>query len=41
MVLFKGAPGSASFENVMEVTDATRPSDHNMIVTEIAPFEGG
>ena len=38
MLMFKGSPGSAYFENVMEVTDSTRPSDHNMILADIGPF---
>lgn len=38
MLMFKGSFGSSYFENVMKVTDPARPSDHNMIVADIAPF---
>jgi endonuclease/exonuclease/phosphatase family metal-dependent hydrolase len=35
MLFVKGAKGSARFENVMKVTDPARPSDHNMVVSDI------
>lgn len=38
MLMVKGAPGSSYFENVMKVTDENRPSDHNMIISDIVPF---
>lgn len=39
MLLIKGASGASYFENVMKVTDDLRPSDHNMVVADIAPFD--
>jgi endonuclease/exonuclease/phosphatase family metal-dependent hydrolase len=39
MLFVKGARGSSSFTNVMKVTDSTRPSDHNMIVSDVALFD--
>jgi endonuclease/exonuclease/phosphatase family metal-dependent hydrolase len=39
MILVKGAKGSTRFDNVMEVTDSTRPSDHNLITADFAPFD--
>jgi endonuclease/exonuclease/phosphatase family metal-dependent hydrolase len=39
MLFVKGASGASRFENVMKVTDTQRPSDHNMIVADIAPFD--
>jgi hypothetical protein len=39
MIFLKGARGSAYYENVMKPSDTQRPSDHNMIVTDIAPFD--
>jgi endonuclease/exonuclease/phosphatase family metal-dependent hydrolase len=41
LILVKGAKGASRFENVMKVTDSERPSDHNMIVADFAPFAGG
>jgi endonuclease/exonuclease/phosphatase family metal-dependent hydrolase len=41
MILVKGATGAARFDNVMEVTDSTRPSDHNLITADFAPFDRG
>ena len=38
MILVKGAKGADRFDNVMEVTDSTRPSDHNLITADFAPF---
>jgi endonuclease/exonuclease/phosphatase family metal-dependent hydrolase len=35
MLFVKGARGASQFENVMKVTDAERPSDHNMVVSNI------
>ena len=34
-VLVKGVTGAGYWENVMEVTDSTRPSDHNMVLADI------
>ena len=34
-VLVKGITGASYWENVMEVTDSTRPSDHNMVLADI------
>jgi len=39
MILVKGARGATRFDNVMEVTDSTRPSDHNLILADFAPFD--
>ena len=38
MILVKGASGASRFDNVTQVTDATRPSDHNLVGAVIAPF---
>lgn len=35
MLLVKGARGASRYENVMKVTDPARPSDHNMVLTDI------
>jgi endonuclease/exonuclease/phosphatase family metal-dependent hydrolase len=41
-VLVKGITGAAFWENVMEVTDSTRPSDHNMVLADVRlPGSGG
>ena len=34
-VLAKGITGASYWENVMDVTDSTRPSDHNMVFADI------
>jgi hypothetical protein len=34
-ILVKGVKGASRWENVMEVTDSERPSDHNMVVSDI------
>jgi endonuclease/exonuclease/phosphatase family metal-dependent hydrolase len=34
-ILVKGATGSSYYENVMKVTQRLRPSDHNMILSDI------
>ncbi len=34
-ILVKGVRGASRWENVMDVTDAERPSDHNMVVSDI------
>ena len=35
VIAVKGVTGAQRYENVMKVTDANRPSDHNMIVADI------
>ena len=35
MIMVKGARGASYYENVMRVTDRQRPSDHNMILSDI------
>jgi endonuclease/exonuclease/phosphatase family metal-dependent hydrolase len=35
VIAVKGIKGAQRFENVMKVTDANRPSDHNMIVADV------
>jgi endonuclease/exonuclease/phosphatase family metal-dependent hydrolase len=35
MLLVKGVRGSSRFENVMKVTDRSRASDHNMVLSDI------
>lgn len=35
VVAVKGAQGSSYWENVMKVTDDQRPSDHDMVVTDV------
>jgi endonuclease/exonuclease/phosphatase family metal-dependent hydrolase len=35
MLFVKGARGAQRFENVMKVNDSSRPSDHNMILSDI------
>ena len=39
-VLVKGVTGASYWENVMEVTDSTRPSDHNMVLADIRLPDG-
>lgn len=34
-VLVKGVTGSPYWENVFETTDSTRPSDHNMVLSDV------
>ncbi|MCW2812140.1 MAG: hypothetical protein JWP61_2598 [Friedmanniella sp.] len=34
-ILSNAGPGARRFENVMKVTDSSRPSDHNMIVADL------
>jgi len=34
-VLVRGGVGATQWENVMKVTDSARPSDHNLVVTEV------
>jgi endonuclease/exonuclease/phosphatase family metal-dependent hydrolase len=36
MILVKGAKGASTFANVTKPVDANRPSDHNMVYTDIA-----
>ena len=31
----KGAIGFDSYENVMNVVDSNRPSDHNMVISDL------
>ena len=31
----KGAKGFSTYENVMKVVDSSRPSDHNMVVSDL------
>ena len=35
VITVKGVTGAARFENVMKVSDANRPSDHNMVMADI------
>jgi endonuclease/exonuclease/phosphatase family metal-dependent hydrolase len=35
MMMVKGATGAQRFENVMKATDSSRPSDHNLILSDI------
>ena len=35
VVMAKGAKGFSTYENVMKVTDSSRPSDHNMVVSDL------
>ena len=35
VVMVKGSRGSSLFENKMEITDSTRPSDHNLVLADI------
>ena len=35
MILSKGMRGATRFENVMKVTDSSRPSDHNLILADL------
>jgi endonuclease/exonuclease/phosphatase family metal-dependent hydrolase len=35
VVMAKGAKGFSTYENVMKVTDSSRPSDHNMVVADL------
>jgi endonuclease/exonuclease/phosphatase family metal-dependent hydrolase len=39
MIFLKGGRGASYYENVMKPSDTQRASDHNMIVTDIAPFD--
>jgi endonuclease/exonuclease/phosphatase family metal-dependent hydrolase len=38
MILVKGAQGSTAHYNVLKVTDSARPSDHNLMLADFAPF---
>ena len=38
MILVKGAQGSTAHYNVLKVTDDARPSDHNLMLADFAPF---
>jgi len=35
VVMAKGATSFSTYENVMKVTDSSRPSDHNMVVSDL------
>lgn len=35
VLVAKGITGASAWENVMDVTDSTRPSDHNMVVADL------
>ena len=35
VVMAKGAKSFSTYENVMKVTDSSRPSDHNMVVSDL------
>jgi endonuclease/exonuclease/phosphatase family metal-dependent hydrolase len=38
MIFVKGASGASEFQNIVQVTDSARPSDHNLILADFAPF---
>lgn len=38
MIFVKGARGASEFQNIVQVTDSARPSDHNLILADFAPF---